>query len=44
MRRARSAREMGWFSRTRFRIIRRLMSRDVDRVARTNLSVSMRRS
>jgi len=42
--RARSAREIGSFSRTRLRIIRRLMSREVERVARTNRFVSMRRS
>src|SRR5688500_8959924 len=39
MRRAREAREMGWCSRTRLRAIWRLISREVERVARTKLRV-----
>ena len=39
IRRARSAREMGWCSRTRLSTIWRLISRGVDRVARMKLRV-----
>src|SRR5689334_246354 len=42
--RARSAREIGWCSRTRFRRICRLISRGVERVALTNLRVSIFRT
>src|SRR2546430_3343600 len=44
MRRARSAREMGWCSRTRFKRICRLTWREVERVARRKSRVSIFRT
>src|SRR5262245_33020377 len=43
MRRARSAREIGWWARTRLSAIRRLISRVVPRVATLKFRGSMRR-